>query len=881
QRLFLQLCCSPFVHSGHNPASLSNTACGVFAGARSSDYLADNTSDTMVSSYLGNMVQFVPSRVAYSLNLKGPTIALDTGCSSSLVAIHQACGSLLRNETNMTLAGGVMLHSTPSYYAWASSAHLLSPDGECYTMDDRANGFVPGEAVGVIVMKRLQDAIADGDPIIAQIKASGMNQDGRSNGIAAPDPTAQKNLILDTYKKFAINPEQIQYVEIHGTGTLLGDPIEMQALSAAFDASTNTKTRKTTKKQYCAIGSVKTNLGHTGVASGISGIIKILMSMQHQQLPASLNFESANRHIDLVNSPFYVNTALQQWSPPQGELRTAAISSFSISGTNVHMVLEEYQASPLPRSADKNNQSQPYLFPVSAKNDEQLQLYCKSLLRFLQTEKAELADIAFTLQVARKTLPAKVIFAAQTMAILIEKLRAFGKNRLLTKDAHDPIAKLWLQGKEVNWHTLYGNTKPKRIHLPTVVFAKEKYWKSSESKAQEKVTTVTRNDQVRDKLMEIVGSVLQLPNGIIDPNHSFEALGLDSIVSIYLATEINRNLNIKFDHTQLSQYDTIELLTAEITLNYTPKAAQDSEQTEYPELVHLNTQHQGEPIFWLHTGFGGVEVYQKIAQQIKRPFYGIQARGWMNIRPPIHSIPAMCAYYGEIIQSVQPSGNIELGGFSLGGALAYEVTRQLQLSGRKVSSIVMLDAFDDAHLATALDNANIDDSVSAEKRAMFRAVNTALQPQKNSSLIHANEVNLALDNEQFFNQLITLAKQRGLTQSKIQIETLIWQIAKIQNGYDIKNFAVTALTKPDDVDCYYFRNGSGVYLGELAPYFQLAAPYEKIAAPALDHICYWDKWAKHLPKFHQTVLDSKNHLFFLDERIHQKIINFCDNLYNR
>jgi polyketide synthase PksN len=285
----------------------------------------------------GNFNSVIPARIAYYLNLQGPAVAIDTACSSSLVAIHMACQSLRSGETDMALAGGVSIQVTPAFHVSAVSASMLSPHGRCHTFDDRADGFVPGEGVGVVVLKRLSEALADGDHVLGVIRGSGINQDGATNGITAPSALSQERLETEVYEKFGIDPAQIQMVEAHGTGTRLGDPIEYRALTQSFRKFTD-------RQQYCAIGSIKTNLGHTIGAAGVAGVLKILLALKHKQIPPSLHFEKGNTNIAFEGSPFFVNTALRAWEVEAGEARAAAVSSFGISGTNAHLVIAEAQA---------------------------------------------------------------------------------------------------------------------------------------------------------------------------------------------------------------------------------------------------------------------------------------------------------------------------------------------------------------------------------------------------------------------------------------------------------------------------------------------------------------------------------------------------------
>jgi thioesterase domain-containing protein len=295
---------------------------------------------------------------------------------------------------------------------------------------------------------------------------------------------------------------------------------------------------------------------------------------------------------------------------------------------------------------------------------------------------------------------------------------------------------------------------------------------------------------------------------------------------------------------------------------------------QFPELIRLNRGSTGRPVFWIHGVNGGVEVYQAIAKKIKRPFYGIQARGLMTRRSPLHGIQAIASYYIHMIQSVQPEGPYDLGGYSLGGMVAYEVTRQLQELGQEVDTIVMLDSID----STGLKKTNVSD-----KTGILKEVNTALlstirqEPGKiPQTLIHREEVDSNAAVEAFLKQLITLAKSRGLNKTGAQLRTLIRQNVKIQQAYEIGNYIALPLPDPQAVTCYYFRNKSGLFLGELEPYFTITT--DEIS---FDHTNYWEEWEQQFPKFHMMEVDSSNHIMLLsDPKVYETITAFCESLYS-
>jgi acyl transferase domain-containing protein len=287
QRLFLQEAWRALEDAGYHEGNLDGRKCGVFVGCKSGDYqtLLDIGRESEAAFiFMGNNESILAARIAYLLNLRGPALAVDTACSSSLVSIHLACESLLSGTCEIAIAGGAALMTTPVFHVLASKAGMLSGSDRCKTFDNAADGFVPGEGVGAVVLKPLAAALRDNDQIYAVIKGSAINQDGRTNGITAPSAPSQTALEREVYDRCGIDPDTLSYIEAHGTGTKLGDPIEIHALSDAFRAHTQ-------RRRFCAIGSVKTNIGHALASAGIAGFTKLLLQLRHRQLAPSLNFE--------------------------------------------------------------------------------------------------------------------------------------------------------------------------------------------------------------------------------------------------------------------------------------------------------------------------------------------------------------------------------------------------------------------------------------------------------------------------------------------------------------------------------------------------------------------------------------------------------------
>jgi acyl transferase domain-containing protein/acyl carrier protein len=395
-RLFLECAWEALEDAGYDSQRYESRI-GVYAGASLNNYHSfDLNRDRLGSaqSYqtlMGNDKDFLATRVSYKLNLTGPSITVQTACSTSLVATNLACQSLLNYQCDIALAGGVSIRIPQKTGYLHEEGGTLSPDGHCRAFDAEARGTTIGNGVGIVVLKRLSEAIADGDRIYAVIKGSAINNDGSGKvGYTAPSVNGQAEVIAEAMMLAGVDPETINYVEAHGTGTALGDPIEIAALSQVFRAHTQ-------KKGFCAIGSLKTNIGHLDAAAGVAGLIKTALALKHKSIPPSLNFEQPNPQIDFVNSPFYVNTKLQEWQANESP-RRAGVSSLGIGGTNAHVVLEE-----APTKVDSSSSRPWQLLVLSAKTETALESATKNLAQHLkQHPELKLADVAYTLQVGRR-----------------------------------------------------------------------------------------------------------------------------------------------------------------------------------------------------------------------------------------------------------------------------------------------------------------------------------------------------------------------------------------------------------------------------------------------------------------------------------------------
>lgn len=493
ERLFLQTAWAALEDAGITRSSLTaqNSSVGVFVGVMNNFYVRQGGTSAYWS---------LANRISYFMNLQGPSLAVDTACSSSLTAIHLACESLKKGECHTAIAGGVNLIVHPEHYQHLSRMNMLSKDDKCKAFGANADGFVDGEGLGAVLLKPLHNAIEDNNQIYAIIKGTSINAGGKTSGYTVPNPNAQANLIKEALKEARVSPETISYIEAHGTGTSLGDPIEIAGLTKAFQGDNNVN-------QSCPIGSVKSNIGHLESAAGIAGLTKVLLQMKHKQLVPSLHAEQLNPRIAFEDTPFYVQQQLEEWKQPlkyeNGEWQTyprrASISSFGAGGSNAHLIVEEYREHSTENNYVNGDQ---YLFLLSAKNQERLREYAYEFRSFLTQNRStiNIADITYTLQVGREAMGERLAIIASNIDMLVEKLTLYNQGQAnienlysqkVSKDQQVPdiqasleqrdlsrLAKLWVLGTDIDWLGLYQGIKPKVVSLPTYPFAKESYWVS-------------------------------------------------------------------------------------------------------------------------------------------------------------------------------------------------------------------------------------------------------------------------------------------------------------------------------------------------------------------------------------------------------------------
>ncbi|MGW5419808.1 beta-ketoacyl synthase N-terminal-like domain-containing protein [Streptomyces sp. NPDC003943] len=590
-RLFLECALAALEDAGQDPQRLTGPV-GVYGGGGENAYAqllrANRAELPSVSDWeirVANGPDFLCNRVAHRLGLTGPTVAVQAACATSLVAVHLAVQGLLNGDCDLALAGGVTVR-LPSGVGGPDEVGIQAPDGVLRAFDAAASGLVGGDGVGVVVLKRLADALADGDRVDAVILGSAVNNDGADRmGFTAPGIAGQAAVVERAQRVAGVTPESCTYVETHGTGTRLGDPVEIAALTKAFRRE---RPDDTERRGYCGIGSVKTNIGHTDAAAGVAGLIKTVLALRHGVIPPSLHFSEPNPEIDFATSPFRVVARAEEWRP-EGMPRRAGVSSFSVGGTNAHVVLEQPPAE--AESGGTPCTGGPYVLPLSAKTPTALEAVTERLAERLRAEPGTpLADVAWTLQTGRRELPYRRIAIVSDTADAVRVLAGEEPERLVTapgavwptagqpeEPADDPAAvgRLWLTGAAVDWAALHRGRRPRKVALPTYPF-------------ERRLFTVGRNEQpapppapvpaatapveapsvdapadgmaTYELIAGLFAEILDLPE--VEPDESFFDLGGDSLIATRLVARVRETYPVELAPKELITAPTAEEFAA-------------------------------------------------------------------------------------------------------------------------------------------------------------------------------------------------------------------------------------------------------------------------------------------------------------------------------
>ncbi|MBT2404440.1 MULTISPECIES: SDR family NAD(P)-dependent oxidoreductase [unclassified Streptomyces] len=937
-RLFLECVWTLLEDSGYTRDRLRDvhgSRVGVYVGAMyqhyqllSSDLVHESITSVMSYSAIAN-------RVSHFFDLQGPSLAIDTTCSSSLVAIHMACEELRRGGSEMMIAGGVNLSLHPKKYQGLSLTGLTGSGRDSRALLD-GDGFICAEGVGAVLLKPLSSAVRDGDEILAVIRSSATNHKGRTSGPMVPSPARQERLIVENLERAGIHPRTISYAEVSANGSQMGDAIEFAALRDAFGEHTR-------DEGFCAVGTVKSTLGNMEAASGIAQLSKVVLQLGHRRLVPFVGKGRLNPGVELAGTAFYLPQEAEPWHRPvvnlDGQEREyplrATINSFGAGGSNAHLIVEEYVGEPgaddaaAPGPLDAH--PMPQIVLLSARTEDRLRAVASRLLEFVPTQAdLSLEDLAHTLQCGREAMHSRLALVAGNLKELVEGLAHYldgsggtapvplftgdaGRNdpdlelllggragealvrELLAENHLEKLALLWARGGKVPWASARrGERNPRMLRsLPAYPFDRKRYWvpvppggdatttiaapaATAPAAVTAPATGTAPAGGAADRITVVVAELLGMRTNELDLATPLEDLGFSSIHATQLLQALQAEVDPTADLDALSECRSTRDLLRRFGSGAGASAGSGTAPVapvRIPEVVHLGGGREGRPVFWFHGGLGGVEVYATVTDCIERPFYGIQARGWMTNSEPLHGIPALATHYAQIIRTVQPEGPYDLGGYSFGGLLAYEVTRRLQEQGGTVESIVMVDTYDDSVGDVTMSRT---DMLLQQVNALLFAASKPAPKDFATTLLSVREVDWDQEEDDLLDQMLTLARQRGLKGDAQTLRARVLRNLGVQEAYGLLDYDITPLPRPESVACFYFRNRSGLFYGEMEPLFST----QKDGA-VLDNAVYWAEWQRQLPNFHQVDVDSANHFVMLgDPAALTTVRSFCKLLYS-
>ena len=570
ERLFLEASWTLLESSGYLGETLQRlcqSKVGVFVGSMSQQYHAVESDPVREAVVVLSSPSSIANRVSYFFNFQGPSIAIDTMCSSALNAVHMACDSLRRGDCKAAIAGGVNLTIHPKKYVGLSVGQMVGSHPGCTSFGD-GDGYLPAEAVGAVLLKPLRDAIADGDEILAVIKSTAVNHGGQSSGYRVPSAAAQTELIAGNFARAGIDPRSVSYVESAANGSAMGDAIELRALAAAFARSTG-------DRQFCAIGSVKSNIGHAEAASGVTQLIKVLLQLRHRQLVPTIKAQPLNPNIAFEETPFRLQRTLEEWRRPDGGKRRASVSSFGAGGSNAHLIVEEYEGERAAAGPVDGRQ----LIALSAKTRPQLDAVARRLLAFVEDRPdLAVADIAYTLQTGRESMEHRLAFVVESREQLIEALRGGpGTPKLFTGDATEDnsdirqllsgktgrtmldmllaerdlekLALYWTKGVKILWRPMHAGQDPRRLALPTYPFERQSHWLAAAGRSAAAAFVPDSGqpleDNVRRYVAHALGELLGVSIGSVDPAGTLQDHGVESIAATKLRRGLEQTFGVK------------------------------------------------------------------------------------------------------------------------------------------------------------------------------------------------------------------------------------------------------------------------------------------------------------------------------------------------
>ncbi|WP_455810433.1 beta-ketoacyl synthase N-terminal-like domain-containing protein [Clostridium butyricum] len=851
QRLFLKCSWEALENANYSPEKYDGRI-GVFSSSSLSTYLINNIlksnyyrdKDFDYPTLIGNDKDFLSTRVSYKLGLSGPSISLQCGCSSSLAAIHYACQSIKNNESDMAIAGGVSITVPQKMGYFYKEGGNFSKDGQVRAFDINASGMVKGNGCGVVILKALSKAIEDHDYIYAVIDSSSINNDGKNKvGYTAPSISGQTSVIKDSLYKSGIDYNKIRYIEAHGTGTRLGDPIEMKALSNSY---------KINNKNKIIVGSVKSNIGHLDAAAGVTGFIKASMILNKGVIPKSVNFKSPNPQINFDKIPFRVESK-ENIKLNKSDKNYVAVSSLGIGGTNVHIILEDFR-----NNKSHKNYNKSYVLPLSAKTEQSLEMQKSNLLEFLKKhENLNISDVSFSLCFGRTDFKVRDYIIASDITEAIERL---SRNNIDSYDNEKlkELADQWKEGKLILWESLFNEEDVYRIPLPTYPFDEKSLWISPSNQInQEEVYTnkanmsslhvsqLTKKDII-NKIVDIWSTDLDMD---IKTNDDFFDIGGDSLIAIDIISDLNKVFEINLNLNILSKISTPELLGDYIYVNKINSSSIDLQNIT----KIISSEKSNKNLFLVHPAGGSTYCYNVLAKYLEENIniYAISFPENIDVNLEINDLAKI---YAEEINKIQPDGNLYIGGYSFGGNVAMQMVKNLNDKGRKIEKIFMIDSIPpEGYSEEGLNKEKCINKFPALWRLMTG------NDKESESYVHLN-------NNGNLDEIIDNMKNEGIISKKISNSS----IKRTFNTWISNNNALSSQSKDIQVDAtiiiFFAKENLPKYLFNLAE---------------MKHVTH-ELWSKYTSKElksikidgnHYSMFSDKNNIRILAKKFNEELKN--------
>ena len=786
-RLLIETCWKAMESACLDAESLKGKSVGLFVGIGSNDYinlLFKSDQDDTINPYYatGNALSMAAGHISYLFGWEGPSMSIDTSCSSSLVAIHYASKSLRAGESKIAFVGGVNLTLLPQLSISLSRAQMLSKDGRCKTFDADANGYVRSEGCGVVVLKRLEDALKDGNRVLAVIKGSAVNQDGASNGLTAPNGLAQEKLYHQALKESRLSGADIDYIEAHGTGTKLGDPIEMNSIAAVYG-------KGRTSENPLIIGSVKSNIGHMEAAAGMGSFIKAVLSLYYEKIPSNIHFKNLNPLIDLSSCQGVIPIECIPWKRGN-KTRRVGVSSFGFSGTNGHAILEEapYQEKPITEQADP-----PYhLVVLSAKTEKALHTKIHQLKEHIKKHNIQtIGNISYTLTCGRTHFEKRAAFIVKDVNDLLSQLEEQTPLAPINdplRNLYEKLKDIYLGGQSVDWVQHYKSYSCEFIDLPSYPFQHKSYWAeplqsffqntsleeretynlSYKGDAKDKVIIPLERfakERFQEWLVLEISQLLKIPVSELSLSENLYQYGIDSLTAMEIESRIEKKYGYHVPATVFMQTPTINALSDYIA----KRIYHVNNQQDTPNLIFLNKSDSARaPLFLIHPASGNTLCYAGLSKLLgeSRPIYAIE-QSPLSFGKNEETITKLAQKYLTQIRHLQPEGPYALLGWSLGGVIAHEMAYLLEQERQQISYLGMFDSYVTIQNSTGTALANADklkryfiEEFCHIFQVPFEITEEEIQSIKNESYI--DQIIKLCSTSHFFNSNSDLASMRQL-----------------------------------------------------------------------------------------------------------------------